>query len=149
MAKRFTRKRYPLIEGFVNNGDLGRLLLRVPLALLMLFHGIHKLLYGYGFVEAMLLKARLPGYLSHGILIGEILAPLLILLGIYTRPAAFLQVVVMVMAIYLVHSREMFSIGEQGGYALELQMLYLAGSLAVFFLGAGCFSLSKDGRKRY
>ncbi len=97
----------------------------------------------------MLLKARLPGYLSHGILIGEILAPLLILLGIYTRPAAFLQVVVMVMAIYLVHSREMFSIGEQGGYALELQMLYLAGSLAVFFLGAGRFSLSKDGRKRY
>ncbi|TLU54779.1 MAG: DoxX family protein [Chlorobium sp.] len=138
-----------MLERFVDNGDLGRLLLRVPLALLILPHGIHKLLYGYGFVEATLIKARLPGYLSHGILIGEIVAPLLILLGIYIRPAALLQVVVMVMAIYLVHSRDIFSFTEQGGYALELQMLYLTGSLAVFFLGAGRFSLSKEGRKRY
>jgi putative oxidoreductase len=148
MAKKFSRKRYPLIERFVNNGDLGRFFLRVPLSLLMLFHGINKLQYGYGFVETMLLKSRLPGYLSHGILVGEFLAPLLILLGIYTRPAALTQVCVMVMAIYLVHSKDLFSINEHGGYALELQILYLSGSLAIFFFGAGRWSFSTDRSQR-
>jgi len=148
MAKSFLRKRYALIERVVNNGDIGRFFLRVPLALLMIFHGFNKLLHGYGFVETVLLKSRLPGYLAHGILVGELLAPLLMLLGIYTRPAALTQVGIMVMAIYLVHSKDLFSFNEHGGYALELQILYLSGSLAVFFFGAGRFSFSKDRRQR-
>ncbi len=148
MAKRFSRKRYALIERFVNNGDIGRFFLRVPLGLSMFFHGFNKLQHGYGFVETMLLKSRLPGYLSHGILVGEILAPLLMVLGIYTRPAALTQGFVMVMAIYLVHSKDLFSLNEHGGYALELQILYLCGSLAVFFLGAGRFSFARDRSQR-
>jgi putative oxidoreductase len=148
MAKSFSKKRYPLIERFVYNGDIGRLFLRVPLGLLMFFHGINHLQHGYGFVEALLLKSRLPGYLSHGILAGELLAPLLIILGIYTRPAALAQGCVMVMAIYLVHSNDLFSLNEHGGYALELQILYLSGSLSVFFLGSGRFSFSKARSQR-
>ena len=134
-----------MIERFVNNSDFGKLLLRVSVGTLLLFHGVNKLQHGYGFVESMLLKARLPGYLSHGILVGELLAPLLMVTGIYTRPAALVQTLVMVMAIYLVHSKELYSISEHGGYALELQALYLFGSLAVFFFGAGRFSLSRGG----
>lgn len=145
MNKKYAKRRSPLIERFVNNSDLGKLLLRVTVGTLMFFHGLHKLQHGYGFLEPMLFKARLPVYLSHGILVGELLAPFLMVIGIYTRPAALIQAFVMVMAIYLVHNRELFSLSSQGGYALELQALYLFGSLAVFFFGAGRFSISRGG----
>lgn len=130
-----------------NNADAGKLLLRLSVGGLMLFHGINKLQHGYGFIEKMLLKASLPGYLSHGILVGEILAPLMIVLGFNTRAAALVEAFVMVMAVYLVHMGDLWSFTEHGAYALELQALYLFGSLAIFFLGAGRYSLGgSNGR---
>jgi putative oxidoreductase len=145
MGKKYTKRGSPMLERLVNNSDLGKLILRVTVGSLMLFHGLSKLQHGYAFVTQLLLKAKLPGYLSHGILIGELLAPLFMVLGIYTRPAALLQVVVMAMAVYLVHSKELFSVAEHGGYALELEALYLFGSLALFFFGAGRYSASHGG----
>lgn len=143
MAKKYPKRRLLMIDRFVNNSDLGKLLLRASLGIMMLFHGVNKLQHGYGFVEQMLVKAGFPGYLSHGILVGELLAPLFMVLGLYTRQAALLQAFVMVMAIYLVHTKELFSVNAHGGYALELQVLYLFGSLAVFFFGAGRFNVSR------
>ncbi len=132
-----------MLERFLNNSDLGKLFLRASVGVLLLFHGVDKLQHGYGFVETVLVKAKLPTYLSHGILVGELLAPLLVVLGFYTRPAALVQAFVMVMAIYLVHPQDLLSFSEHGGYSLELQMLYLFGSLAVFFFGAGRYSISR------
>ena len=145
MAKKTGQQRPLIIDRFVNNSDIAKLLLRVPLGSLMLFHGVHKLQHGYGFIEKLLLKAGFPGYLSHGILLGELLAPLFMVLGLYTRFAAFLMAFVMVMALYLVHSTGLTSLTPEGGYGLELQVLYLTGSLAVFFFGPGRFSVSKGG----
>jgi putative oxidoreductase len=143
MAKKYPKRRLLMIDRFVNNSDLGKLLLRISVGFMMLFHGVNKLQHGYGFVEQMLVKAGFPGYLSHGILVGELLAPLFMVLGLYTRQAALLQAFVMVMAIYLVHTKELFSVTAHGGYALELQVLYFFGFLAVFFLGAGRFTVSR------
>ncbi|MEI8185209.1 MAG: DoxX family protein [Chlorobiaceae bacterium] len=131
-----------MFDRLVNNSDLGKFILRVSVGSLMLFHGLNKLQHGYGFVSQMLIKAKLPAFLSHGILVGELIAPLFMVLGIYTRPAALIQVFSMAMALYLVHSKELFSFSEHGGYALELQALYLFGALAVFFFGAGRYSAS-------
>ncbi len=132
-----------MIDRFVNNSDLGKLILRVVVGALLLFHGIHKLQHGYGFVEKMLLNAGFPGYLSHGILVSELLAPFFMVMGLYTRQAALIQAVVMLMAILLVHTGELFSVTAQGGYALELQAFYLFGALAVFFFGAGRYNISR------
>jgi putative oxidoreductase len=145
MVKKYPKRRVGMFDRFFNNSDVGKLLLRVSVGTLMLFHGVNKLQHGYGFVEQMLLKAGFPGYLSHGILVGELLAPFFMVLGLYTRQAALIQAFVMVMAIYLVHTKELFSVTAHGGYALELPILYLFGSLAVFFLGAGRFSVSRGG----
>ncbi|MBM3161917.1 MAG: DoxX family protein [Chlorobi bacterium] len=134
-----------MFDRMFNNPDAGKLLLRLSVGGLMLFHGIHKLQHGYGFEEKMLLKSDLPGYLSHGILVGEILAPLMIVLGFNTRAAALVEAFVMVMAVYLVHMGDLWSFTGQGAYALELQALYLFGSLAIFFLGAGRYSLGGSG----
>jgi putative oxidoreductase len=129
------------------SSDFGKLLLRLSVGGLMLFHGFHKLHYGYGSIEQMLLKSGLPGYLSHGVPVGEVLAPLLLILGVYTRAAAMAVAFVMVMAVYLAHMEDLFSFNEHGAYALELQALYLFGSLAIVFLGAGRFSLGgSNGR---
>jgi putative oxidoreductase len=132
-----------MMDRLINNSDLGKLLLRVSVGGLMLFHGVDKLQHGYGFVTAMLVKRGLPGYISHGILVGELLAPLLVVLGIYTRPAALIEAFSMLMAVYLVHTGQLFSLGDHGAYALEVQAFYLFGSLAIFFFGAGRYSFSK------
>ena len=132
-----------MLDRFVNNSDLGKLILRLLVGILLLFHGIAKLQHGYGFVEQMLVKAGFPGYFSHLVLLGELLAPFFMILGIYTRQAALIQAFVMLIAIFVVHTGELFSTSLHGGYALELQAFYLFGSLAVFFFGTGRFNLAR------
>ncbi len=132
-----------MVDRFVNNSDLGKLILRLLVGIMLLFHGIDKLQHGYGFVEQMLVKAGFPGYFSHFVLVGELLAPFFMILGLYTRQAALIQVFVMLMAIFLVHTRSLLSVSAHGGYALELQAFYLFGALAVFFFGAGRFNLAR------
>ena len=132
-----------MIDRIIQNNDLGKLLVRFSVGGLMLFHGIHKLKNGLGFIEKTLVDAGLPTYLSYGVLIGEIVAPLLIVLGILSRPAALIEAFVMVAAIYLVHAGELFSLTQHGGYALELQFFYLFGSFAIIFLGSGKYSVSR------
>lgn len=121
--------------------DAGRLVLRVAIGLLVLLHGIAKLSGPPDVIVAMLAAAGLPGFLAYGVYIGEILAPLLLIVGVWTRAAAAVIVVNMIAAVYLAHLPELFSRGDQGGYALELQALYLFGALALCFLGGGRYSV--------
>ena len=129
--------------GSLRNDDLGKLLLRLCVGGLMMFHGISKLIHGYGFIVMKLKAAGLPELLVAGVPIGEVVAPLLIVLGLYTRPAALIEAFLMAMAVWLVHMGDLTTIGRMGGYALELQAFYFFGSLAVFFLGAGRYSFSR------
>ncbi|MCC2972343.1 DoxX family protein [Massilia sp. IC2-476] len=124
-----------------NHDDLGKLILRVVLALLLLFHGLSKIGGGVGFIEGMLQKAGLPAIFAYGVYVGEVLAPLLLLVGLFTRAAAAVVAVNMVVALLLVHTGEFFSLSDTGGWALELQGMYLGSAIALVFLGAGRFSL--------
>jgi putative oxidoreductase len=121
--------------------DRGKLVLRVLLAALILFHGVSKLIGGAGFVTGMLAKAGLPGFLGYGVYIGEVAAPLLILFGIFTRAAALVVVVNMIVALTLVHTSQFFALNETGGWAIELQAMYLGTAVAVALLGAGRYSV--------
>jgi putative oxidoreductase len=129
--------------GFMNSNDIGKLLLRLCVGGLMLFHGVHKLIHGYGIIPSKLSLAGLPPLLVAGVPIGEVVAPLFILLGFYTKPAALVEAFLMAMAVWLVHMGQLTALSEHGGYALELQAFYFLGSIAVFFLGSGRYSLSK------
>ena len=121
--------------------DSGKLLLRVAIGVLVLLHGIFKISAGVGFVSAMLVKAGLPGGLAYLVYVGEIVAPVLMFAGFWTRAAAGVVVINMLAGFGLVHMADLFSLTKQGGWALELQGLYLFGALAVVLLGAGRFSL--------
>ena len=121
--------------------DAGKLLLRVTLGVLMLLHGLAKLQGGVGGIGDMLAAHGLPPVLAYGVYAGEVLAPLMVIAGLWTRPAALLMAVNMLFAIGLAHAGDIFRLGEQGGWALELQGFYLFGAVAVALLGAGRISM--------
>lgn len=122
--------------------DAGKLVLRLTVGVLVLLHGIFKLAHGVGGIAGMLQAAGLPSVLAYGVYVGEVLAPLALIVGFWARPAAVVIVVNMVVAIALVHRQQLGDLTPQGGWALELQGLYLFGALAVALLGPGRFAVS-------
>jgi putative oxidoreductase len=129
----------------IRSDDTGKLVLRLALGILILLHGLAKLQSGVGGLSGMLSSHGLPGVLAYGVYVGEILAPVLLIVGLYTRPAAWIVVINMLVAIWLVHMKDLGQLNKQGGWALELQGMFLFGAVAVAFLGAGRFSLGGSG----
>jgi putative oxidoreductase len=100
-----------------------------------------------GFAASMLASHGLPSALAYLVYVGEIVAPVLLIIGLYTRPAAWITVINMLVAIWLVHMKDLGALNKQGGWALELQGMFLFGALAIAFLGAGRFSVGGTGGK--
>ena len=130
----------------IKSDDTGKLILRLALGILILLHGLSKLSGGVGGIAGMLSQHGLPGFLAYGAYVGEIVGPLLIILGIYTRLGALIIAVNMVFAILLAHSHQIAAINAQtGGWQIELQGMFLFTALALMFMGAGRFSLAGSG----
>ncbi|WP_029404553.1 DoxX family protein [Stutzerimonas stutzeri] len=125
--------------------DLGKLVLRVSLGVLILLHGLFKLQNGVDGIIGMLGSHGLPALLAYGVYIGEVVGPALVIVGVFTRVGALLIAVNMLVAFGLAHLQELFSLGQMGGWALELQGMFLFGSIAVALLGAGRFSVGGIG----
>ncbi len=125
----------------LDNADLGKLLVRLAVGGLLLFHGIAKLFNGIGFIEGLLVSHNLPAVLAYGVYIGEILAPLMVIVGYQTRIGALLIVINMIIAIVLAHTHELLALSRNGGLALELQLFFLITAAAVIFLGPGKYKL--------
>lgn len=123
--------------------DLGKLILRVSLGILILLHGIAKLKNGIGFLTPMLTGVGLPPWFAYGVYIGEVLAPLMVIFGLFVRTGAFIIFVNMLFAIFLAHSSELMSLTKTGGWALELQGMFLFAALALVFMSPGRYSLTR------
>ncbi|WP_419770328.1 MAG: DoxX family protein [Candidatus Marinarcus sp.] len=126
------------------SSDIGKLLLRLLIGALMLFHGVAKLNHGIAFITSKITEQGLPEILSYGVYVGEVVAPILLIIGLKTRFSAFLIACTMFVAVYLVHWNDLWSISNTGGLVTELQLLYLGGSIVIMFLGAGKFSFDKN-----
>ncbi|MDM9557556.1 DoxX family protein [Bordetella petrii] len=129
----------------IKSDDTGKLILRLSLGILVLMHGLMKLSGGVGGISGMLSSHGLPGFLAYFVYVGEVIGPLLVILGIYSRLGALFIFLNMIVAILLAHAGQLFSTNQQGGWALELQGMFLFGALAVAFMGAGRFSLGGSG----
>ncbi|NYT62012.1 DoxX family protein [Alcaligenaceae bacterium] len=125
--------------------ELGKLVLRLTIGILLLLHGIAKLTHGVGPIESMMVARGLPAFFAWAVYVGEILAPLLLIFGVYTRLGGLLIVISMVVAILLAHSGHWSQLSGSGGWRLELQGLFLFGALAVTLLGAGNYSVAGKG----
>jgi putative oxidoreductase len=121
--------------------DVAKLLLRLVLGFLILLHGISKIKGGPGFVLDVVDKAGLPHPFGYLVYVGEVIAPLLIIIGLWTRAAALVIAINMAVAVLLVHLSQLFSLAPEGGWALELQALFLVVAVAIALLGAGRYSV--------
>ncbi|HEY1845244.1 MAG TPA: DoxX family protein [Buttiauxella sp.] len=121
--------------------DFGKLLLRLTFGILMLFHGVAKVQHGVGWISDMLQSQGLPGFIAYGAFIGEIVAPVLIIVGLFTRPAAFIYAFNLLVATLLVGTGKFFTLTDVGAWGLESEALYFFGGLIVMFLGAGKYTL--------
>ena len=121
--------------------DLGKLILRIAVGGLLLLHGISKLRHGIGGIEKGVLDHGLPHAVGYLVYVGEVLAPLFVLAGLFTRPAALIISINMAVAVWLSHTGTLFQLGHGGGYALELQAFYFLGGLAIALIGTGRYAL--------
>ena len=126
------------------SNNLGTLLLRLMLGGMMLFHGIDKALHGIGFIKGMMLVHKLPEALAYGVYVGEILAPIFIIIGWKSRVWAGVIMINMAMAIYLTKFSALLKLGEHGAWAVEVPMFYLLSALVVVLLGSGKYAIIRD-----
>ncbi len=127
------------------NTDLGLLILRIAVGGLMLLHGIAKI-GNTSFIGGMLEEKGLPYIMSYGVYITEIIAPLLIIAGFRTRLSSVAYVFGALFALFLVHSGQIFSLNETGGWELELLGMYISGALCLFFTGGGKLAVSSSNQ---
>ncbi len=126
--------------------DIGKLILRVSVSILMLFHGYAKVSHGVDKIAENLVKNGFPEFFAYGVYLGEIVLPILIIIGLFTRLAALGMGVTMCFAIYLVFADKLFMINNHGAPVIESPLLYLILAIVIFFIGAGKYSM--DERKR-
>ena len=128
----------------MRDNDFGKLILRVTIASLLLFHGYAKIKYGLGFIEGILSKKGFPEAIAYMVFMGEILAPLLLILGYKTKLAAGMVIFSMCTAIYLVHPNDLTTLTNVGTLKLETVYFFILTSLVLLFMGPGKYSIDRN-----
>jgi len=117
--------------------DFGLLLLRVGSSVLMLTHGTPKLLQiidgnfafgnplGIGEAPSLFLAA-----------IAEFVCPLLVIIGFKTRWATVPTILTMLVAFFIVHASDPFTVKEKA-------LIFLVSFTSILLLGPGKYSLDK------
>ncbi len=134
------------------------LALRVMIGLMMFIgHGLPKL-QGFSSIKKWYVPDFFPlHYMSPSVslvatIIAELGASALIILGLATRPAAFVLGFAMVVAAFGVHGADPWFMGPGVPAAKEMALLYLIPMIAIILAGGGAFSLDaaihKDGKRR-
>ena len=124
--------------------DIGKLILRLTTGCLILFHGTAKLIHGVSRIGDMLAASHIPSFVAYFVYLGEVVAPLFIIVGLWTRVASLVVVVNLIVAIALVAYRNTFVLQPTGAWALESEAFYLLTALVVFFIGGGRYSVTKE-----
>jgi putative oxidoreductase len=124
--------------------DTGKLILRLALGVLILLHGVAKLSSGIDGITRMVASAGLPDWVAYGVYLGEVVAPLMVIAGWYSRIGAAVIAANMVFAVALAHRADIFQLNNTGGWELELQGMYLFTALAIACLGPGRYSANRQ-----
>lgn len=132
----------------LQNKDLGLLILRVSVGLLMIPHGINKVVHSeaLGYIQSLLEAKGLPTFISYGVFVGEIIAPLLVFIGFRTRLGALIMSATGLMVLFLAYSDKLFDLTQHGGWYPELPALFLFGALALVFTGGGKYAISSKNQ---
>ena len=117
--------------------DIGLAVLRILPSAFLLSHGIpklQKLLNGdFEFADPIGIGATPSLFLA---VIGEVICPILVIIGYKTRWATLPILIIMVVAAFIVHGSDPF--GRK-----ELALLYLVCFAVIMLLGPGRYSIDK------
>lgn len=129
----------------MKNFDLGILFVRLGLGVCLFMHGFAKILHGVGGVKGILAKAGLPEIMAYSSYIGEVVAPIMIILGIFSRIGALLITGTSLTIMYAYHGLgNLLELTNAGGFKTEILYLYIALSLCIIFNGSGKYAIRKD-----
>ena len=113
----------------------------------MLFHGVAKIFNGIDPIRSAVAMMGWPDFISYGVYVGEVIGPLMIILGLRTRFGAFAVACDMVFAVVMMHQATFFTLSRGGAWAVELEAFYFFGAVALMLLGGGRFGVvSRPGR---
>ena len=132
-----------------NRHDLASLILRLALGIMMLLHGIAKLQKVEKVVEGIgkkFAETGLPEALAYLVFLGEVIAPIMMIIGFRTRLAAVFYACTMAVAVWLAHSEDVFHLSKGGGWAIELQALFFFGAVVLALKGGGKYSMSTKSK---
>jgi putative oxidoreductase len=127
----------------IGSEDAGKLLLRVMIGGLLIFHGVSKAIHGIDWIKGGLAASHLPAFIAYGVYVGEILAPVLILVGVWTRLGGLIVAFDLIVAILMVRLPSLLAISKSGGWAMETDFFYLLGGLAIALMGPGRIRLGR------
>lgn len=123
--------------------DIGKLILRLTLGFLILLHGVAKLTGGVDGIGDMLAAHGVPDFVKYGVYVGEVVAPLLLIVGFWSRIGGWLIAVNMLFAIWLAHMGQVFLLDAQsGGLVLEKQYMFLLVAIALALIGPGRYAVN-------
>ena len=128
---------------FFHSDDIAKLLLRLITGWVMLPYGIDYIKDGLDFVFGVLKDNRLPSFLAYGVLVGEVVGPILVLIGWKSRIGGALIAFTMLLSILLAHRDIIFEYNEFGGWSIAFNAIMVMNAMAIFFAGAGKYSVSK------
>ena len=125
-----------LLFGNVSDANVGLLILRVFIGAALLTHGWGKMFGGLeGFTQGVAgMGIPFPQVLAFLAAFAESFGAILLAIGLLARPAAFLIVATMAVAVFAAHKGQPFS-------AQEAAWLYLVPALLFLLKGAGQWSL--------
>ncbi len=134
---------------FRTDDDASALVARLALGIVILPHGLQKLLGmfgGAGFTATVdyFVSSGLPAFLAVLIIIGEALGSLGLILGFLSRVAALGITIIMLGAILTVHIKFGFFMnwtGTQAGEGFEFHILAIGLALVVLIKGGGLWSV--------
>lgn len=126
------------------NVDAGLLVLRVALAVILLFHGAYKLSHGIDWMQEPLARFHLPLAAGYGAYVAELVAPVMLIAGAWTRIAAVIIMGDMLMAFVLVLAPQFAVIKQGGAWGVEVEMMILLSALALFLAGGGKYGITRD-----
>ncbi|AQW86473.1 DoxX family protein [Campylobacter pinnipediorum subsp. caledonicus] len=132
----------------LHNVDLAMLFIRLGLAGTIILHGIAKIIHGISKIQGSLVGLGFPEFIANGfayfVYVGEILAPIMLILGIFSRLAGVF-ILGTSLFIFLVKGVAILGLdAHTGGLVYAEAYFYLITSLAIIFAGSGKYALRKD-----
>ena len=132
------------LNQWLHHPDMAKLILRVGFGVLFLLHGIHKVEDGTAFIQGLFVDLGLPAWFAYAVYLGEVVAPIMLIVGVFSRFAGLIIFGTGIVVMGLMHRDNFFALTDVGSWIAEDIAVYMIAALTVTFLGSGKYALMRD-----